>query len=46
MSRRMIVPPEQMNQHSYIPQNPVQSFNYARQQPTPAKKTLQHDIDP
>jgi hypothetical protein len=41
----MIVPPEQMSQHHYTPQNPAQSFNYARQQPTPAKKHIQHDAD-
>jgi hypothetical protein len=43
----MIVPPEHMNQHQYVPQNPVQSFNYGRQQqqPTPQKKQIQHDTD-
>ncbi|CAF5094389.1 unnamed protein product, partial [Rotaria sp. Silwood1] len=46
MSRRMIVPPENMNQHHYAPQNPTQSFNYARQQATPpTKKHIQHDTD-
>jgi hypothetical protein len=36
-----------MNQHQYVPQNPVQSFNYGRQQqqPTPQKKQIQHDTD-
>ena len=41
----MIVPPEQMNQHHYVPQNPAQSFSSARQQPTQPKKNIQHDTD-
>ena len=45
----MIVPPEHMSQHQYVPQSPAQSFNYARQQqqqqPTPQKKHIQHDTD-
>ncbi|CAF4454846.1 unnamed protein product [Rotaria socialis] len=45
MSRRMIVPPENISQHHYVPQNPSQPFNQARQQPTPAKKHIQHDAD-
>jgi len=46
MSRRMIVPPEHMSQHQYVPQSPAHSFNYARQQqPTPQKKHIQHDTD-
>ena len=47
MSRRTIVPPESVGQHHYVPQNPAQSFNYARQQPTPPpqRKHIQHDPD-
>lgn len=45
MSRRMIVPPESMNQHHYVPPSPAQSFNYARQQPSAPKKHIQHDAD-
>jgi len=41
----MIVPPEQMNQHRYAGVNPIQPFSYARQQPTPPKKHIQHDTD-
>lgn len=45
MSRRMIVPPESVSQHHYVPPSPAQSFNYARQQPTPPpqRKHVQHD---
>ncbi len=45
MNRRMIVPPEQMNQHRYAGVDPIQPFSYARQQPTPPKKHIQHDTD-
>lgn len=47
MSRRMIVPPEQMNRHHYTTPNPNQPFSYAvnQQQPTPPKKQIQYDTD-
>jgi hypothetical protein len=45
MSRRMIVPPEGMNQHHYTPASPAQSFNQTRQQPMPTKKTVQNEPD-
>ncbi len=45
MSRRMIVPSDQMNQHHYAGINPIQPFSYARQQPIPPKKNIQHDTD-
>ncbi len=45
MNRRLIVPSGQMNQHHYAGVNPIQPFSYARQQPTPPKKHIQHDTD-
>jgi hypothetical protein len=45
MNRRMIVPSEQMNQHHYAGINPIIPFSYARQQPVPPKKHIQHDTD-
>ncbi|CAF3581634.1 unnamed protein product [Rotaria socialis] len=46
MSRRMIVPSEQLNQHHYTAANPIQPFSYARQQPPPPqKKHIEHDTD-
>ena len=45
MNRRMIVPPDQMNQHHYAGINPIQPFSYARQQPTSPRKSIQHDTD-
>ncbi|UJR32252.1 hypothetical protein I4U23_019717 [Adineta vaga] len=45
MNRRTIVPPEEMNQHHYAGTIPVQPFSYASQQPTPPRKSIQHDTD-
>lgn len=45
MNRRTIVPTEQMNQHHYAGVTPIIPFSYARQQPTPPKKHIQHDTD-
>lgn len=45
MNRRMIVPSDQMNQHHYTSTNPIQPFSYARQQPAPPRKHIQHDTD-
>ena len=46
MNRRMIVPPDQTHQHHYNAGiNPIQPFSYARQQPTPPRKSIQHDTD-
>lgn len=45
MNRRMIVPPEQMDQHHYAGVTPIIPFSYARQQPTAPKKQAQHDTD-
>jgi hypothetical protein len=45
MNRRLIVPSGEMNQHHYAGVNPIQPFSYARQQPTPPKKHIQHDTD-
>jgi hypothetical protein len=41
----MIVPPDQISHHHYAGINPIQPFSYARQQPTPPKKHIQHDTD-
>jgi hypothetical protein len=45
MSRRTIVPSEQISQHHYAGVNPIIPFSYARQQPVPPKKHIQHDTD-
>lgn len=45
MNRRMIVPPDQMDQHHYAGVTPIIPFSYARQQPTTPKKQAQHDTD-
>lgn len=45
MSRRLVVPSDQLNHHHYTSINPIQPFSYARQQPIPPKKHIQHDTD-
>jgi hypothetical protein len=41
----MIVPSDQISQHHYAGVNPIIPFSYARQQPVPPKKHIQHDTD-